>query len=373
MTAILPPLTTIPADIQCVEDYEAFARDRMSPQAWAYFSGGAADEVTLRDNREAFSRYRFHGRVLCDMERAHTRSQLFGATLEYPVLLAPVAFHRLAHQQGELATATAAAAMSAPMVVSSQASTSLEHIAAAAPATLWFQLYWQASREANLVLVRRAEAAGCKVLLVTVDAPVNGPRHREQRAGFVLPADIEAVNLKELPKAPVWHGKPGQSPVFGSGLLQVAPTWDDVQWLKSITHLPVVLKGVLNPADAQKAVDTGMDGIVVSNHGGRTLDGLPASIEALPAVAAVINRQIPILLDGGIRRGSDVVKALALGASAVLIGRPYIYGLAAAGAVGVAHVLNMLRAELEVTMALNGCACLNDIDESILWRAPERR
>lgn len=373
MTAVLPPLQTIPADIQSLEDYEPFAKARMSEQAWAYFSGGAADEITLRDNRDAFSGYRFNGRVLRDLSKGHTHSQLFGTHLEYPVLLAPVAFHRLAHQDGELATATAAAAMGAPMVVSSQASSSLEHIAAVAPASLWFQLYWQATREANLVLVRRAEAAGCKVLVVTVDAPVNGPRHREQRAGFVLPAGIEAVNLKDLPGAPVWHSKPGESPVFGSGLLQAAPTWDDLQWLKSVTGLPVVLKGVLNPADAQKALDTGMDGLVVSNHGGRTLDGLPASIDALPAVAAVINRRIPILLDGGIRHGSDVVKALALGASAVMIGRPYIYGLAAAGAVGVAHVLNMLRAELEVTMVLNGCVSLDDIDQSILWRAPELR
>lgn len=369
MTAILPPLQTIPADIQSLADYEPYAKARMTPQAWAYFSGGAADEITLRDNHDAFSRYRFKGRVLQPVQQGNTRLQLFDMLLEYPILLAPVAFHRLAHSEGELATVTAAAAMGAAMVVSTQASVGIEHIAARAVAPLLFQLYWQPHREANLALVKAAEAAGCKALLVTVDAPVNGPRHREQRAGFALPADIEAVNLRGLPTAPVWYSKPGQSPVFGSNLLQAAPTWEDMRWLKSMTRLPVVLKGVMNPEDARQALDAGMDGLVVSNHGGRTLDGLPASIDALAAVAAVVNKQIPLLLDGGIRRGSDVVKALALGADAVMIGRPYIHGLAAAGAVGVAHVLNMLRAELEVAMVLNGCHCLADIDASLLWQA----
>ncbi len=258
--------------------------------------------------------------------------------------------------------------MSAPLVVSTLATTRLEELATAG-ATLWFQLYLQARREDSLTLVRRAEDCGCQALVVTVDAPLAGIRNREQRAGFQLPSGIAAVNLAELPTAAPRPLPPGASVVF-DGLLGNAPTWDDIAWLAAATSLPVVVKGILDPADALLAIQHGARGIIVSNHGGRVLDALPASIDALPAIAAAVAGRVPLLLDGGIRRGSDVFKARALGASAVLIGRPYIHALAAAGALGVAHVLRTLREELEVCMALNGCATLDAIDKARLVGIP---
>ncbi|MFZ6047334.1 alpha-hydroxy acid oxidase [Pseudomonas sp. CR3202] len=364
----LPKLQQIPAEIVAVADYEPFARERMAPGAWAYLAGGAADELTLADNLAAFQRVRLLNRVLDDLGGGHTRLQLCGLDLDYPILLAPVAFQKLAHPEGELATVLGASAMGAAMVVSTQASVSLEAIAEAAHTPLWFQLYIQPDREFTRELVRRAEAAGYRALLVTVDAPVNGVRNREQRAGFTLPEGVEAVNLKGMRNLPPSIAQPGASPLFGSPLLAHAPTWKDLEWLQSLTRLPVLVKGVMSACDAARAVEQGVAGIVVSNHGGRTLDTLPATLDVLPALAQAVAGRVPLVLDGGVRRGTDVLKALALGASAVMIGRPYVHGLATAGASGVAHVLHMLRSELEVAMALTGCPTLADIDASLLWR-----
>lgn len=356
---------TIPPDVVAVADYEAHSRNRLDANAWAFLTAGAADELTLRDNRAAFDRIRMQGRVLCNVRGGHTRLNLFGQALAHPVLLAPVGYQKLFHAEGEMASALAAKVMSAPMVVSTLATTRLEELAASG-ATLWFQLYLQARREDTLQLVRRAEACGCKVLVVTVDAPVAGIRNREQRAGFHLPAGVEAVNLAGITAVPP-AVSPGASIVF-DGLLAHAPTWDELAWLATVTSLPIVVKGILNPADALLAMQHGAQGIIVSNHGGRVLDTLPASIDALPAIAGAVGGRIPLLLDGGIRRGSDIFKAIALGASAVLIGRPYIHAMAVAGALGVAHVLRTLREELEVCMALNGCATLDAIDGDKLFR-----
>ncbi|GLZ84005.1 alpha-hydroxy-acid oxidizing enzyme [Metapseudomonas resinovorans] len=358
----------IPAEIAAVADYEAFARERMKPAAWAYLNGGAADELTLADNLAAFQRVRLLNRVLEDLGGGHTRLELCGLELDYPILLAPVAYQKLAHPDGELASVLGASAMGAAMVVSTQASVSLEDIAQAAQTPLWFQLYIQPDREFTRELVRRAEAAGYRALVVTVDAPVNGLRNREQRAAFTLPANVEAINLKGMRSLPPSVAQPGSSPLFGSPLLASAPTWKDLEWLQSLTRLPVLVKGVMNPRDAVRAVEQGVAGIVVSNHGGRTLDSLPATLDVLPAIAQAVQGRVPLLLDGGVRRGTDIFKALALGASAVMIGRPYVHGLAVAGASGVAHVLHLLRTELEVAMALTGCARLTDIDASLIWR-----
>ncbi len=351
----LPPLDAIPPDVVSVDDYERLAAERIEPAVWAYLAGGAADEITLRENREAFARIRILPRLLRDMKGAHTRLTLFGREFAHPILIAPTAWHRLFHPEGELATVLGASAMEAGMVVSTSATYPLEAIAGNASVPLWFQLYIQPDRAFTLDLVRRVEAAGYQALVVTADAPLNGLRNRERRAAFHLPAGIEAVNLRGM--IPV----PPADRVFGSELLDRAPTWEDLAWLRSHTRLPVVLKGILHPVDVEPALAAGVAGIVVSNHGGRTLDTVPPAIEALPAVAAQVAGRVPVLMDGGIRRGSDVFKAIARGAAAVMIGRPVVHGLAAAGAVGVSHVLKILRAELEMTMALAGCRDLAEM------------
>lgn len=341
------------------------AEQRLTPNARAYVDGGAADEITLRQNQAAFDRLRLTSSVLRDMSTANTRTRLLGLDLDHPILLAPVAFHKLAHPQGELATVEGAGASRALTVISTQASTSLEDIARAAAAPLWFQLYIQPDRGFTRELVTRAKAAGYGALVLTVDAPAS-LRNREQRAGFRLPPGVEAVNLKGMTMPARGAGAIGESPLF-SGFLSGAATWDDIAWLRGISDLPLILKGVLSPADAQRALSEGVDGIAVSNHGGRVLDTLPPTIDALPRIADAVDGAVPLLLDGGVRRGTDILKALALGASAVMIGRPYIHALAAAGAAGVAHAVHLLRAELEVAMTITGRATLGDIDKGVIW------
>lgn len=363
-----PPLAQIPPTVAAVGDYEPLARERMGEAAWAWLQGGAADEITLRENRAAFDRLRLAPRVLADLAGGDTRLTLLGQAFEHPIFVAPVAYQRLAHPDGERATVLAASALQAGMVVSTQAGVSLEALAEPVRTPLWFQLYVQPDRDFTRELARRAEAAGYRALVVTVDAPVSGPRNREQRAGFALPPGIEAVNLQGMRALPPHTAAPGSSPLHGSALMASAPTWRDIAWLREQTTLPIVLKGVLSPADALRAADEGLAAVIVSNHGGRTLDTAPATIDALPAIARAVDGRLPLLLDGGIRRGTDVFKALALGASAVLVGRPVVHGLAAAGAPGVAHVLHLLRAEFEMAMALTGCRTLADIGTDRIWR-----
>jgi 4-hydroxymandelate oxidase len=351
----------------CLADYERLAAGRLDANAWAYFSGGAADEITAGWNREAFDRLALMPRLLAGGPGGTTALTLLGHGYAHPIFVAPVAYQKLAHPEGELATAAAAAAQDACMVLSTLASVTLEAAAEAGATCRWFQLYLQPARAATLSLVRRAEAAGYTVLVVTVDAPVNGVRNREHRAGFALPPGIAAENLMGEAASPLPLA-PGASVVFDR-FMAAAPTWDDLAWLQSETALPIVVKGILSADDAVRAVEAGAAAIVVSNHGGRTLDTLPATIDVLPEVARAVAGRVPLLLDGGIRRGTDVLKALALGASAVLVGRPVVYGLAAGAAYGVAHVLRLLRDELEVAMALSGCRTLADIGPHLIWRA----
>lgn len=366
--APLPPLDRVPPEVGAVTDYEPLARERMTAGAWAYISGGATDEVTLRRNREAFDGLRLQNRILADVRAGDTRLELFGRRYDFPVLLAPVAYLKLAHPDGELAAARGAAAAGAGFVLSTHASTTLEDVAAQAKSDrLWFQLYAKPDRGFTRELVARAEAAGYSALVVTLDAPVNGHRNREPRVGYRLPPGIEAANLRGMAPLPAYRGGSG-SPLCG-GILESALTWDDFGWLRSLTRLPLLLKGVIAPEDAARAVALGADGLIVSNHGGRTLDTLPASIEALPPIAAQVQGRVPLLLDSGVRRGTDILKAVALGAAAVLIGRPYVFGLAAAGAPGVAHVIQILRAELEVAMGLTGCRNLAGITRRVFWQA----
>lgn len=363
-----PPLEHIPRDIASASDYQPYARERLDDGVWAYLNGAAADGLTHAENLAAFRRFRLMPRVLADLKDGCTAVDLFGSHFEHPLLVAPMAFQRLAHPDGEIAPAVAATAMKGGMVVSAQASISLEDIAAAAGGALWFQLYILPDREFTLQLVRRAEQAGYRALVVTVDAPVTGIRNDEQRAGFALPPSVEAVNLRGMRGLPPHVAGPGESAVFASPLLAAAPSWADIAWLISNTRLPVLLKGILHPDDARRAMDAGAAGVIVSNHGGRTLDMLPATLDALPGVVEAVAGHFPVLMDGGIRRGTDVLMALALGARAVLIGRPVIHALAAAGAPGVAHILHMLRAELEAAMALSGCRHIADLTPALLWR-----
>jgi 4-hydroxymandelate oxidase len=367
-----PPLAAIPPEVVAAADYEPLARERMGDAAWAWLQGGAAEETTLLDNQRAFDRLKLLPRVLADMAGGHTRLELFGQEYEHPIFIAPVAFQRMVHPEGELATVQAASAMRAGMVVSTQASVALESIARAASSPLWFQLYIQPDREFTAALVHRAEAAGYRALVLTVDAPVSGARNREQRSGFALAPGISAINLQGMRALPPQAARAGESPLLASALVASAPTWGDVAWLRSTTRLPILLKGVLHPDDARRALDEGVGGVIVSNHGGRVLDTVPASIDALPAVSRAVGGRVPVLLDGGIRRGTDILKAIALGASAVLVGRPIMHGLAAAGALGVVHVLHILRTELEMAMVLCGRRRLADVDESLV-RGPGQR
>ncbi len=366
----VPPLQTIPADVVSVADYERRAIDHMDAAAWAYLQGGAADEHTVQANLSAWATCTLQPRVLADVRGGHTRCTLFGETLAHPIILAPVASQRLFHTDGELATTLAASVTQGAAVVSTQASYSLEDIAnhnqSAGQGLLWFQLYWQGSRDETLALVKRAEVAGYRALVLTVDAPVSGVRNREQRAGFSLPATMANLNVAptRLPAVPE-----GKSVVFDS-LMTVAPTWEDVAWLVRQTPLPILFKGILYPDDAKKAVDIGARGILVSNQGGRVLDGVSASLHALPGVAAAVNGTVPVLVDGGIRRGTDIIKARAMGATAVMIGRPYIYALSVAGALGVAHLIRLLREELEIAMALTGCKTLDAIQSDFVCTKP---
>ena len=357
----LPPLSTIPTEVVSLDDYEALARERVEESVWAYLSGGAADECTLRENRAAFERLKLSPRILRDLSGANTRLELFGRSYAHPIFIAPTAFHQLFHPEGERATVLGASAMETCLTVSTSAGIPLEEIAQKATVPPWFQLYVQADRGFTAELVKQVEAAGYAALVVTADAPLHGLRNREQRAGFRLPPGIEAVNLRGMKSLPPSEG------VFGTPLLETAPTWKDLAWLRSLTSLPVILKGVLDAEDALIAVEEGFAGIAVSNHGGRTLDTVPTAIEVLPKIAEVVAGRMPILLDGGIRRGTDVLKALALGATAVMVGRPVLHGLAAAGATGVAHVLKILRSELEIAMALTGRPTLSSIDRSVIF------
>lgn len=363
------PMPALPALAVNLADYEALARQRLEPSTWAYLAGGAADEITLTDNRQAWNRLRLLPRVLRRVAGGHTRCTLLGRTLAHPILMAPVAYQRLAHVDGELASGLAAAAQGAGFVLSTLSSVPLEAVArlvlpVEGRGPLWFQLYMQHDRGFTRELLQRAESAGYEAVVLTVDAPTSGARDGERRAGFKLPPGVHAVNLAGLPPRRMVPAG-GHSALF-DGLLEGAPTWDDIEWLREQTRLPLLLKGILHPDDARCAVDSGAAGLVVSNHGGRTLDTAMASADMLPRVADAVGGRVPLLVDGGIRRGTDVLKALALGADAVLVGRPCVMALAAAGPQGVAHVIRLLRDELEIAMALTGCAALQDASRSLL-------
>lgn len=364
---ILSPLNHIPTDIRCAHDYELLARRFIAEPSYEYIAGGSGQDVTLAANRTVFSAWDIYPRLLRDVRAGHTRLHLLSREAPHPILLAPVAFQNLVHPHGELDTVRAAHVMQACMISSTLSSYTLEEIASAADSEKWFQLYFQPVRENTLDLVRRAERAGYSALVVTLDARVQVPSLRAQRTGFQLPHKCAAVNLQHYSSPELPHTVSGRSNVFKS-LMQWAPCCDDLDWLLQNTSLPVFVKGVLHPEDAHSLQAKGVAGLVVSNHGGRSLDGAPATLDCLAAIRAVVGQDFPVLLDSGIRSGSDIFKALALGANAVLVGRLQLYALSVAGALGVAHMLRLLCEELEVCMAMAGCASLADIQKTCLKR-----
>jgi 4-hydroxymandelate oxidase len=350
-----------------VADFQELARQRLPEAVYNYIVGGAGDEISLRRNRSSFDDLLLEPRVLRDVSHLDTSVELFGRRLKHPILLAPTAYHRMVHPDGEPATARAAGAAGATMVISSLATTAVEEIAAVATGPLWFQLYVQPDRAFTKDLVQRAEAAGCQAICITVDTPCLGTRNREMRDRFGLTPGLDRANLRGRQGATASHFD--ESGVY-SAVLDPSLTWEGIDWVRGFARVPILLKGIMAPADARLAVEHEVAGIIVSNHGARNLDTTPATIEALPAVAEAVDGRLPILLDGGVRRGTDVVKALALGARAVLVGRPYLFGLAAAGAAGVEAVLRLLVTELMSAMALCGRTTLASIDRSVLWKKP---
>ena len=348
-----------PPEPVSVPDYEFLAHERMSHPAWEYINSGSADEITLRWNREALTRIRLKPRVMIDVSRVDTRIKLFGQEMSHPILLAPTSTHMLAHPEGEVATARGASAADAVMVISTLSNRRVEEIARASTRPTWFQLYVEDDRAVTKDLILRAEEAGCRALCITVDLPIVYARDREAHLGS-KPPQFPFPNLK-ITAGPGGRGrKGGRSSKF---------TWKDLEWIQSFAKTPILLKGVLNPDDADQAAKMGVAAVVVSNHGGRALDSVPATIDALPVIVDRLAGRIPVLVDGGVRRGTDVLKGLANGATAVLIGRPYLYGLAVAGPDGVRHVVEILRTELEAAMVLTGRTSIAAIDRSVLWPA----
>ncbi|MEE2822536.1 MAG: alpha-hydroxy acid oxidase [Acidobacteriota bacterium] len=357
---------TVPGTVEealSIWDLKAMARERLPLAAWTNIVGASADEITMNWNRQSYDEIRLRPRVMVDPRQIDMTTTLFGETLNVPILLAPTGGHRGTHPGGELATVRGAGKAGVIMVVSTVSSTPVEEIKAMATEPLWFQLYVLRDRSLTKDLVQRAESAGCKALCVTVDTATTGPRNRQDRGNFRgIPAAGRGMpHLQGMKRPDVI-----ESDIFSSAR-DPNVTWKDVDWLRSITKMPLVLKGVLDPLDAEQAVDEGVDGIIVSNHGGRNLDTAQATIVALPEIVDRVEGRIPILIDGGVRRGTDVLKAIALGARAVLIGRPYRYGLAAGGAIGVARTIDILKREFEMAMANTGRMSIKEIDRSVLW------
>lgn len=351
-----------------VSDLEAIARRKLPRATYDYYAGGSEDERTLARNRAGFERYVLLHRVLVNVEHVDTSTTVLGCEVGTPILVAPTAYQRLADDDGETATARATGGAGSLMTVSTLATRTLEEIAGAATGPLWFQLYVYRDRSVTERLIARAEGAGYRALVVTVDTPRLGRRERDHRNGFTLRPGLTIANFAEEGPDRADLTRYGSMAAYASAQLDPSLTWESIEWLRSRTRLPIVLKGIVRADDARRAVEAGAAGVWVSNHGGRQLDGCEAAVLALPAVAAAVNGQAEVYVDGGIRRGSEVVKALALGARAVFVGRPILWGLAAAGERGVRHALDLLREELALSLALAGCPDLRAADASLVVR-----
>jgi 4-hydroxymandelate oxidase len=347
-----------------IADYERIAEERVEPGPWAYLAGGSGDEWTLRENRAAFARWTFRPRVLCDVSEVSTATTVLGTPISLPVVVAPVAYQQLYHPDGDCATARGAAAAGTGMAVSTFCTRSHEEIAAAAPGLMqWCQLYVFRDRGVAREHLADAAEAGCSAVVLTVDTPRLAQRERDLRVGFEVPSDLP------LPYARTTIGDEALNPAEQFSLLDDSVSWRDLEWIASEARVPIVLKGVVTREDAETAVEHGAAAVVVSNHGGRQLDGAPATLDALPEVVEAVDGRAEVYLDGGIRRGTDVAKALALGARAVLAGRAPMFGLAAAGEDGVRHVLEILRDELTLALSLLGCTSPAEVGRGHVQRA----
>ncbi|MFC7479067.1 alpha-hydroxy acid oxidase [Luedemannella flava] len=351
-------MTPVQADsieeFRCVADLERAAAAALPVDIWDFVAGGSGAELTLAANRDALNRVQLVPRLLRDVSRCTTDTVLLGQPARAPMAIAPIAYQRLVHPDGELAAARAARDAGVPFIASTLSSVSIEELAAVG-GNLWFQLYWLRDTGHTMDLVRRAEEAGCTGIVLTVDVPWMGRRLRDVRNAFGLPEDVRAANFGELSTAHQRRSSQSAVAVHTSEAFSSAVTWASVDLLRARTALPLALKGILAPEDARQAVGAGVDAIVVSNHGGRQLDGAIPSIDALPAVVAAVDGAVEVLMDSGIRTGTDILKALALGASGVLIGRPLMWGLAMGGQAGAEQVLRLLAEELRDALGLAGC------------------
>ena len=348
-------------------ELEGLAEKKLPKSAFDYYVSGSDDEITLRKNRASFERISLYYHVLAGVTQPKTETRVLGHPIAFPVIIAPTAFHKMACNEGELATVRAASKAGTIMTLSTLSNTDIEEVAQASRHPLFFQLYVYKDRGATEALVQRAEVAGCKALVLTVDAPLFGRRERDIRNRFALPKGLYVKNLLAAGYGEL-HKQTAESGLaaYFATLSDISISWKDIAWLRSITKLPIVIKGIVRPDDALRARDSGVSAIVVSNHGGRQLDTSPATIDALPLIADALKGSLEIWMDGGVRRGTDIIKALAFGATAVLIGRPIIWGLALEGEDGVFSVLDALKREFELAMILAGCPDIASINRDLV-------
>ncbi|XP_019168593.1 PREDICTED: peroxisomal (S)-2-hydroxy-acid oxidase-like [Ipomoea nil] len=356
-----------------VKEYEVIAKEKLPKMVYDYYASGAEDQWTLKENRDAFSRILFRPRILIDVSKIDTSTTVLGFKISMPIMVAPTAMLKMAHPQGEFATARASSAAGTIMTLSSWATSSVEEVASTGPGIRFFQLYVYKDRNIVVQLLKRAERAGFKAVVLTVDTPILGRREADIKNRFILPPHLTLKNFEDLDLGKIDRTDESGLASYVAGQVDRSLSWKDVKWLQTVTSLPIIVKGVLTAEDARIAVQNGVAGIIVSNHGARQLDYSPATIMALEEVIKAVQGRVPVFLDGGVRRGTDVFKALALGASGIFIGRPVVFSLAVDGEDGVRKVLQMLHDEFELTMALSGCRSIQEITRNHIvapWDAP---